>query len=149
MIIDKIGRSKFIQRIIKKTEDKNIYEKLNHRLPLIEGGLTTLAYISVTQLNKKIPTERKPSMVWQSLIGGVAGILISKKLDDAAKKHTNRLCIEMDKLDLPKPKNTISGVRILAPILITTLILRYGVSVVSVGMSTKIVKLQNKYNKKE
>lgn len=150
MIIDRVGKNKFIQKMIKKTEDKKIYNKLNHHLPLIESGCTTMAYVAVTQLNNKIPEDRKPALIWQSLIGGAVGIAVSKKLDDYVKGHAEKLCKELEKYDnMPKMKNTLSGIRILLPIAITTLVLRYGVSVLSVPLSSKITQVQNKIQGKK
>ena len=148
-MISRIGKSNIVQRFIKKTEDKKFYESLNHKLPLIESAFTTVSYVAVTQLSKKIPEDRKPALTWQALIGGAAGIAISKKLDDFTKKHNDKLCQELEKLNLPKAKNTIRGARILLPIAITTLILRYLVSVSSVPLSTFIAKIQHKLSKKQ
>jgi uncharacterized membrane protein len=146
-MIDRIGKIKFIQNFMEKAKDKKFYENLNHTLPIIESAYTTVAYVGATQFNNKIPKERKKPLIWQSLIGGVVGLIASKKLDDFTKKHNQKLCVELEKLNLPKGKNIVQGARVLMPLIVTTLIMRYAVSVLSVPLSTKITERQNKLNK--
>jgi len=143
-MISKIGTNKYVQRFINKTSNEKFYNKLDHNLPLIESLATTFCYVGVTQLDRRIDKDRKPAMIWQSLIGGLAGILASHKLDNFAKKHSEKLCIELEKLNLEKPRNTIKGVRVLIPVLITTVVMRYGVSVLSVPLATLITKFKKK-----
>ncbi len=146
-IIDSIAKNKHIQRFIKKTNDGKFYQGLNHKLPLVESGYTTFCYVMATQLDRKIPEKRKKPLIYQSLIGGAVGILISKKIDDFAKKHNNKICEELEKLNIPKAKNTVRGMRILLPILITTIILRYLVSVASVPLSTLLSRINKNENR--
>ena len=141
MIIDRIGKLNCVQNFIKKTSDKKFYNKINSNLPQIESVFAGICYIGAIQSSKTIPEERKPSQHFQTIIGTGAGMLISKKLDNWAKKHQEQICKELELLNIPKSKNVLQGIRVLIPMLITTAILRFGVSVLSVPISSKIAQL--------
>lgn len=140
MLIDKIGKSNIVQQWVRRTDNGKYYEKLNHNLPIVESCYTTLAYMGATQFNNKIPKERKKPMIYQSLIGGVAGLILSKKLDNCVKGHTSIICKELEKMNIPKGKNVVQGARILFPMLINTLVMRYIISVLSVPVSSWMAK---------
>lgn len=146
-MITKIGLNKNFQNFILKTKDKKFLDKMNRNLPIYEALLATSFYIVANETNKNIPKERKTSLNWQTIIGGVTGVTIAKGLDSWANKHKNKICLELEKLNIKNSKKIISGTRIAVPLIITSFTTRYLMSTLSVPLSILITHIQNKFTK--
>lgn len=147
-MINRIASSNGFQKFIYKTKDKKFLEKMNRNLPLAESLLATSLYLGANELNKKIPKERKVALNWQTAIGGITGILLSKSIDSWASKHKNKICTELEKLNIKDSKKVVTGARIAVPLIITTFISRYLMSTLSTPASTFIAHIQrNNKNK--
>lgn len=144
MIIQKIALSKTFQNLIKKTENKNFYKKLNNTLPLLESSFATACYAISIHTNKKIEKERKPAMQWQNGICGVFGLLASGFINKGINNYKEAIIKELSIKNIDKVNNVIKGVQIALPLAITSICMRYLVPVISVPISTYLTKNKKK-----
>ena len=86
-MIERIGKSKLVQNIIKKTSDKKFMEKIDRTLPLWESGIATGWYCLASETDPGIPKERKPALLAQTLIGGLMGLTLSRSVDTFVNNH--------------------------------------------------------------
>lgn len=149
-MIEKISLSKTFQNFISKTKDKKFLEKINRNLPIYEAVFATGIYLISNEMNTKIPKERKTSLNWQTVIGGVTGITIAKSLDSWANKHKNKICEELKRLNIKNSEKILTGTRIAVPLIITSFTTRYLMSTLSVPLSLIMAKFQrDSKNKKQ
>lgn len=114
---------------------------LNNTLPLIESTVSTASYIYATAKDKNIPGEQKPILQWQNVINGVVGIAVSGAMNRWVSKKGAQI-IKGLKPELVKDFDAVvNGVRVGLPILVTTLVMRWGVSTASVPISTAAKKI--------
>lgn len=117
---------------------------LNNTLPLIESTVCTGSYIYATHHDKKIPKEQKPILQWQNILNGVIGVAVSGKLNRWISKKGAQV-IKGLKPELVKDfDNVVTGVKVGLPILMTSLVMRFGVSYLSVPMSETAKAIDNK-----
>lgn len=141
-MINKIALNNKFQTFISKTKDKKFLEKMNRNLPLTESLFATSLYIIANETNKSIPKERKVALNCQTAIGGILGLTLSKSVDSWANKHKNKICVELEKLNMKDSKKIVTGARIAVPLIITTFISRYLMSTLSTPLSTFIAHIQ-------
>lgn len=146
-MISKITLSNKFQTFINKTKDKKFSEKINRNLPLYESAFATSCYLVANQTNSSIPKERKASLNYQTAIGGILGIAVSKSLDSWTNNHKNKICNELEKMNIPNSKKILTGARIAVPLIITTFTTRYLASYFSIPISTFLAHIQRKYKK--
>ena len=149
------GISDALSRFAKSKTGQNLYRKilrpdketfLNNTLPLIESTVCTGSYIYATATDKKIPKEQKPILQWQNVLNGVA---VSGKLNKKKKKKGAQV-IKGLKPELIKDfDNVVTGVKVGLPILMTSLIMRFGVSYLSVPMSEAAKSIDEKIRGKK
>jgi len=141
-----IALNKSVQRFVKKTENKAFSLKIDRNLPLIESLFAGTVYCGAIYLQNNIPKERKPSLMFQTIIGTIAGISISKYLDNLINRHKENLCNELKTRKLPNIDNIIKGTRIMTPLIITTLVTRYAIPVATVPISSWLNKVRKNKN---
>lgn len=139
-----VALNKSIQALIKRTDDKKFYSKLDRNLPQLETLFAGICYCTAIQLQSSIPKERKPSLMYQAVIGCLAGITVSKVIDRAINKHKERLVTELEKRNLPKMTNIIKGTRVLFPLLTAAMVTRFLIPTLSIPVSTLITRHTNK-----
>ena len=152
------GISEALTRFAKSKTGQNLYRKilrpdketfLNNTLPLIESTVCTGSYIYATATDKKIPKEQKPILQWQNVLNGVIGIAVSGKLNKWISKKGAQV-IKGLKPELIKDfDNVVTGVKVGLPILMTSLIMRFGVSYLSVPMSEAAKSIDEKIRGKK
>ena len=121
---------------------------LNNTLPLIESAVCTGSYIYATAHDKKIPKEQKPILQWQNVINGVLGIAVSSRLNKLASKQGAKIIKDL-KPELVKDfDSVVNGVRVGLPILVTSLVMRWGVSTASVPLSEVAKKAHETFSGK-
>lgn len=143
----KFAKSNTGQKIYKTLLNPDKETFMNNTLPLIESTVCTGSYIYATARDKKIPEEQKPILQWQNIINGVLGIAISGRLNKwVSKKGAN--VIKDLKPELVKDfDNVVTGVKVGLPIVMTTLVMRFGVSTASVPMSEAVKNVYSKFHK--
>lgn len=145
--IAKMAQSKLGQKAYKYilSPDKETF--LNNTLPLIESAVCTGSYVYATASNKDIPKEQKPILQWQNVLNGVIGIAVSKRLNKWVSKKGQEV-IKGLKPELVKDfDNVVTGVKVGLPILMTSLVMRFGVSYLTVPISSVAKKLDNLFKK--
>ena len=86
--------------------------------------------------SKTIEKERKPSLHYQNLIGGTAGIVLGSAINNFINKHKELLCKELKEVDIPKVNNIIKGVQIAMPLIIFSALLRFIIPILATPIST-------------
>lgn len=142
-VMAKFAKSKMGQKAYKYILNPDKETFLNNTLPLIESAVCTGSYIYATASNKKIPEESKPILQWQNVLNGVIGIAVSGKMNKWVSKKGQGV-IKGLKPELIKDfDNVVTGVKVGLPILMTSLIMRFGVSYLTVPMSAVAKKLDS------
>lgn len=146
-MLSRIAKSKAGQRVYTKLLNPDKENFLNNTLPLIESAVCTGSYIYATATDKNIPKESKPALQWQNVINGVAGIAVSSRLNKWVSKKGAAVIKDLDPKLVKDFEGVVSGVRVGLPILMTSLVMRYAVSTLSVPVSTAAKKLDKFFNK--
>ena len=138
-----MAKSKWGQKVYKYVLHPDKETFMNNTLPLIDSAVCTGSYIYATASNKKIPEEQKPILQWQNVLNGVIGIAVSGGLNRWVSKKGAQI-IKGLKPELIKDfDNVVTGVKVGLPILVTSLVMRFGVSYATVPMSEVAKKLDN------
>lgn len=153
-LLTRMAKSKAGQKVYKSLLNPNKENFLNNTLPLVESAVCTGSYIYATATDKKIPKESKPALQWQNVINGVAGIAVSSKLNKWVSKKGATVIKDLDPKVIKDFEGVVNGVRVGLPILMTSLIMRYAVSTLSVPISVMAKKFDkfftfNKDSKKQ
>lgn len=143
-ILTKVAKSKTGQRVYKNLLKPDKETFLNNTLPLIESGVCTASYCFATAHDKKIPKEQKPALQWQNILNGVIGILVSGRLNRWVSKQGAKVIKDLKPELIKNFDEVVSGVRVGLPILMTSLVMRWGVSTMSVPVSEKFKKIGHK-----
>lgn len=142
--LTKFAKSKVGQAMYKNLLKPDKERFLNNTLPLIEATVCTGSYIYATATDKNIPKEQKPVLQWQNIINGVAGVAVSSKLNKWVSKKGEEVIKDLKPEHIKDFKNVVDGVKVGLPILMTSLVMRYAVSTLSVPISTITKKAYNK-----
>lgn len=150
-ILTNIAKSQTGQKVYKSLLNPNKENFLNNTLPLLESAVCTGSYIYATATDKKIPKESKPALQWQNVINGVAGIAISSRLNKWVSKKGAEVIKDLNPKYIKDFEGVVNGVRVGLPILMTSLVMRYAVSTLSVPISETAKKLDKifTFKKKE
>lgn len=143
-ILAAIAKSKPAQKIYKTLLKPDKETFLNNTLPLIESTVCTASYVYATAHDKKIPKEQKPILQWQNVINGVLGIAVSGCLNKWVSKKGAEVIKDLNPEHIKNFSRVCDGVKVGLPILMTSLVMRWGISTLSVPLS-EVTK--NTYNK--
>ena len=148
-LLSKIANSKAGQKFYRNilSPDKETF--LNNTLPLIESAVCTGSYVYATATNKKIPEEQKPILQWQNILNGVIGIAVSRQLNKWISKKGAEVVKGLKPELIKDFDNVVTGVKVGLPILMTSLVMRFGISYLSVPMSEAAKGMSNLFKKKE
>lgn len=143
-IFSRFAKSNIGQKVYKNLlkPEKEVF--LNNTLPLIESGVCTGSYCFATWHDKHIPEEQKPCLQWQNIINGVVGIAISGKMNKWITKQGSGVIKHLNSALIKNFSSVVNGIQVSLPIIMTSLVMRYGVSTLSVPMSEKFKELGHK-----
>lgn len=142
-----IAKSSIGQKVYGKLLDPKHETFINNTLPLMESAVCTASYIYATATNKKIPEERKPILQWQNVLNGAIGITISGGLNKFVSKKGAEISKKLDPSLVKNFDKVVSGVKVGLPILTTALVMRLGVSYLTVPMSAAAKKIDGIFRK--
>lgn len=137
MLINRIGANRFVQNLCDKMGKPNNYARVNSVLPTAESIFATGCYLVSIKTNKDIPQERKKPLYWQSIIPCLAGVSLSRSLNKLIESSKNALIHELkNRSAIKNIENITRGLQVLAPLVITSTVMRFIVPVLSVPIST-------------
>lgn len=143
----KIASNKYIQNFIKKTSDKKFYDSFNRNIPIVETAICGLCYCGAIYSNKKLNKDRKPALYYQTVLGCLCGMSVSKYIDNKIIKFKENVCLELkNKNNIKNIEKVINGFRIAIPLLTVATITRFAIPTMIVPISTKIAEIKNKNN---
>lgn len=140
----RFAKSKTGQKIYNTLLNPKHETFMNNTLPLIESTVCTGSYIWATARDKKIPEEQKPILQWQNIINGVLGVAISGTMNRWVSKKGAEVIKGLKPELIPQFESVVNGVKVGLPILMTTLVMRFGISTASVPMSSAVKNVYNK-----
>ena len=146
-VMAKIAKSEAGQKAYKYILNPNKETFVNNTLPLIESAVCTGSYIYATASNKKIPEENKPILQWQNVLNGVIGIAVSGAMNKWVSKKGEQIVKGLKPELIKDFEGVVAGVKIGLPILMTSLVMRFGVSYATVPMSVMAKKLDRIFRK--
>lgn len=143
-LLAKFAKSKTGQKMYKTLVSPDKETFLNNTLPLIESTVCTASYVYATARDKKIPQEQKPILQWQNVLNGVIGVAVSGTLNKWVSKQGAKVIKDLKPNLIKDFDNVVTGVKVGLPILMTSLVMRFGVSYLSVPMSEAAKGIHNK-----
>lgn len=153
MIVDKIltktASSKAGQRFYKYLLEPKREAFLQTQLPCIESLVCLGSYMYATARDKKIPEERKPILQWQNVLNGVIGMAVSGGLNAWISKKGKEIIKHLHPENIEKFSRVCDGIKVGLPILVTALVMRFGISTLSVPMSDAAKKMCNLFKSKD
>ena len=145
----KISTNKHVQNFILKTKSKDFYDKFNRNIPIIETLASGICYVGAIRLNNKLDKKRKPALYWQTILGCMFGMTISKTIDKSINSFKDNICKHLsEKQHIKNINNIISGFRVAIPLITVATITRFAIPVLIAPLSTKIVDISNKIKSK-
>lgn len=133
-----IAINKYIQCFIKKTKDKEFYDSFNRNIPIIETAFSGVCYCGAIYTNNNLDKNRKPALYWQSILGCLFGMTISKGIDNSINSFKNNICENLkNKNNIKNVDKIITGFRIAIPLITVATITRFAVPTILVPISTK------------
>ena len=143
-----IATNKYIQSFINKTKDKKFYDSFNRNIPIIETAFSGVCYCGAIYINNNLDKDRKPSLYWQSILGCLFGMTISKWIDNSINSFKNNICENLkNKNNIKNVNKIITGFRIAIPLITVATITRFAVPTILVPLSTKFEEYRKNANK--
>ena len=129
--------TKPVQKFYKKACDPKNAGFFNNTLPTIESLASGAMYVTFTETQKDIPREQKNILQYQNVLGTAGGMALGSYLNRKVSNFANKLAPKIDKniVDVHKVK---AGILVGAPIIMTAIIMRFGVPIVTAQVSTMI-----------
>ena len=125
-ILAHLGDSKTGQKFFNWASQPKSESFLNNTLPTIETAFSTACYMYSTAKQKNIDSDRKKMLQIQHVASGVAGMTIGSIANRAISKTVENVIPHLDpkKIDPESLKQVSTGLRIIAPLICTTAIMR-------------------------
>lgn len=136
--------SRPIQSLGKLLKNNKVRTISNNYLPNIQSAIVTATYC--TNIAKSdLPSRNKKNMLVHDLLCSMAGIALSATLVKFSNKSTDKIIKKLDKNKIKHLTDVKSGIKILAPIVITTFVMRLVNPVLAIPLAEKINKfMKNK-----
>lgn len=125
-ILAHLGDSKTGQKFFNWASQPKSESFLNNTLPTIETAFSTACYMYSTAKQKNIDSDRKKMLQIQHVASGVAGMTVGSIANRAISKTVENVIPHLDpkKIDPESLKQVSTGLRIIAPLICTTAIMR-------------------------
>lgn len=130
-ILAKAGDSKTGQAFFNWASQPKSEKFLNNTIPTIETAFSTACYMYATAKQKNIDSDRKKMLQIQHVCSGVAGMAVGSVANRAISNHAEEVIKHLDpkKVEPESIKQVSTGLRVLAPMAITGLIMRFATPV--------------------
>lgn len=148
-IFDNIAKSKTGQKIIGWATQPKGERFFNNTLPTLETAVTTGIYIWSTA-KQDIPKQQKEVLQWQNVLSGVAGMVVGSVANRWISKKSEEIIKDLDpqKINQESMKTLSRGIRVLAPLATTCLLMRLIMPVAVSSLSSDITHYRMKKSKK-
>lgn len=141
----KIAKNKYVQKFINKTKNKKFYDSFNRNIPIVETAFSGMCYCGAIYTNKKLDKNRKPALYWQTILGCLFGMTISKCIDNSINSFKNNICNSLkNKSNIKHVDKIINGFRIAIPLITVATITRFAIPTLLVPLSTKFEERRKK-----
>lgn len=141
----RIATNKYVQNFINKTKNKKFYDSFNRNIPIIETAFSGICYCGAIYTNNNLDKNRKPALYWQTILGCMFGMTISKCIDNSINSFKNNICDSLkNKSNIKNIEKIITGFRIAIPLITVASITRFAIPTLLVPLSTKFEERRKK-----
>ena len=147
-LIQRFFESKPMQRLYKAACDPKNESFFNNTLPTIETAVATSAYVWSTEKQEGIPREQKNVLQWQNVLSGVAGMVVGSYANKKITNVTNQVIPKLKPEIMHDAHKVVSGLKILMPVVMTSLIMRFALPTLIAQGSTMIEDYRRAKKKK-
>ena len=155
-IFESIAKTKTGQKFYKWCASPGKDKFLNNTLPTVETVVSTGMYCYSTAKQKKIDKDRRKLLQYQNVLSGLAGVVLGTVANRWISNQTESIVKDLDpkKLDPKVLRKVSTGLRIMAPLMTTAILMRLIIPTVIAGVSGKIMdkeraaRAQNKLDTK-
>ena len=140
-IFEAFAKSKAGQKFYKWAASPGKDRFLNNTLPQVETVLATSCYVWSTAKQKNIEKEQKDLLQIQNIGSGVVGIAVGTAANKWISNQTDAIVKDLDpkKLDPKSLRKVSTGLRVIAPILTTAILMRCIIPTALAAMSGKMM----------
>lgn len=147
-LIQRFFESKPVQRLYKAACDPKHENFFNNTLPTIETAVATSAYVWSVEKQKDIPREQKNVLQWQNVLSGVAGMVVGSYANKKITNVTNQVIPKLKPEIMKDAHKVVTGLKILAPCVMTSVIMRFCLPTIIAQGSTMIEDYRRAKKKK-
>lgn len=150
-IFEAFAKTKTGQKIYKWCASPGKDKFLNNTLPQVETVLATSCYVWSTAKQKNIDDDRKKLLQIQNIGSGVAGLVLGTAANHWISNQTDKIVKDIDpKIMDPKALRKVStGLRVIAPLATTAIIMRLCLPVLLAGISGKLMDKERELRKEK
>ena len=147
-LIKRFFESKPVQRVYKTACDPKNESFFNNTLPTIDTAVATSAYVWSTEKQDGIPREQKNVLQWQNVLSGVAGMVVGSYANKKITNVTNQVIPKLKPEIMQDAHKVVTGLKILMPCAMTSLIMRFALPTIIAQGSTMIEDYRRAKKKK-
>lgn len=140
-IFERIAKSKPGQKVYKWCADGNHDKFLNNTLPQIETIVSSGCYIVATAQQHNLNKDEKKLLQYQNVLSGVGGVVIGSALNRGVSKLGENVIKDLDpkKLDPKTIRKVSTGLRIMLPLAVTGILMRFAIPTLISSVSSKMM----------
>lgn len=140
-ILETIAKSKPGQKFYNWCAQPGNDKFLNNTLPQVETVLSTGCYVWSTARQKNIDKDRKQLLQIQNVGSGAVGLVVAGAANKWIGKQSEAIIKDLDPnvLDPKTIRKVSTGLRVIAPVLTTALVMRLALPTLIAGFSGKVM----------
>ena len=98
---------------------------LCNTMPTLETILSTAIYVASTEKQKKLNRREKNVLQWQNVLSGVLGATLGTILNKKVFAFGDKIIENLDPTKIEDPHKIRGAIRVLTPILMTAVLMRF------------------------
>lgn len=137
-MIESFAKSKTGLALYKWAASEKGSKWLYNTLPTLETGFSTLIYIASTERQKKLDRREKNVLQWQNVLSGTIGMGVGTWLNRKVFAFGDKIIENIDPKKVPDVHKINGAIRVLTPILMTSILMRFVAPVATAFISGEI-----------
>ena len=122
-------------------------EFLYNTMPTLETILSTTIYVAATEKQRKLNRREKNVLQWQNVLSGVLGATLGTILNRKVFAFGDKIIENLDSKKITDPHKIKGAIRVLTPIFMTALLMRFALPTATAYVSGVIE--ENRAQKKK
>ena len=136
--IDWFAKSKWGTKLYKYAASEKGQKFFYNTMPTMETCLSTVIYIAATEKQKKLDRREKNVLQWQNVLSGVIGAAAGTYLNRKVFDFGDKIIAHVDPKKVPDVHKINGAIRVAAPIIVTSLIMRFAMPVLTAFISGEL-----------